>query len=174
MNKKWTFERIFSVVALAAAALLVLSVEYRVAQTASRLSRAASEAELVAARARMRSETLRERIAAAQAELARFAELPVAFAQDVEALKAAVEQCALSHGAGCLVSAVEDLPGRVTLEASFRASPSKAVAVLREIVMRRELFLPKRLQWRTLEPNLAAVEAEFFAFTSAERPKEAP
>ena len=139
---------------------------------ARRLETATAEAELLTERARSRNEKLKVEIELARGELAAFAELPLSLGAGADALKAALEQCALSCGVGCVVSAAENgHSGRITLEAALRTSPEKAFAFLREVMKRREFFLPRRLEWRALEAGLVSVEVQLGAFV--ERPAAA-
>lgn len=155
------------------ALVLILLSEYSMCQTAKNLLRTTSDYELITDRALMRSASLRRAIAGAQTELAAFRALPLAPASDEESIKAAVEQCALSCGVSCLVSVALSEAGSVNVEAAFRASPAKSAAVLRALLGRRELFVPQRLEWRTLEPGTVSVEAKFVAFFEpGETPKE--
>ena len=62
----------------------------------------------------------------------------------------------------------------MTLEAALRTLPAKAVAFLREVIKRREFFLPRRLEWRALEPGLVSVEIELGAFTELPEFREDP
>ena len=146
------------------AAVLLLLSERRVYQTAARLKRETAELRLVSERARLRSEALKAEIDLARKERALFTELPLSFGQSAAELKAAIEQCALACGVSCLVSAAAKEDGMLIVEAAFRTSPAKTAALLREIMSRREFFLPQRLEIRTLEPGVVSAEAEFAAF----------
>ncbi|MBP5211327.1 MAG: hypothetical protein J6Z30_00570 [Pyramidobacter sp.] len=156
-----------AVTALAVAVILIGAVltERSLYLAAQRLGKLTAEAELLTERARSRNEMLKAEIELARNELAAFAELPLSLGAGADALKAALEQCALSCGAGCVVSAAENgALGRITLEAALRTSPEKAFAFLRETMKRREFFLPRRLEWRALEAGLVSVEVELGAF----------
>ena len=161
--------------ALAGAVILTVTVltERRFCLTAQKLENAIAQNELLTERTQARNVMLRNEIERARRELASIAELPLSLGRNADALKAALEQCALSCGAGCVVSAAESgASGRMAVEAALRTSPAKAVAFLREVMKRREFFLPQRLEWRVLEPGLISVEVELGAFVELSASRE--
>ena len=173
--KRFAFNHVAMMLAVVAVLAATVMTERSFYLTAQRLESAIAENELLTKRARSRSEKLKKEIDRARHELALFAELPLSLGRNADALKAALEQCALSCGAGCVVSAAESgTAGRMTLEAALRTSPAKAVAFLREVIKRREFFLPRRLEWRALEPGLVSVEIELGAFTELPEFREDP
>ncbi len=154
--------------ALAAAAVLIslfsAAAGYRVALYARDLAGRAGEAREVARRSRARAAALETEIQSVLRELEAAEGLPVSFAESAEALKAAVEQCALSTGVGCSVAAGPgEEPGVTAVEAAFRASPERCAAFVRAIMRRREFFVPLRMEWRALDDDRAAVEIGFAA-----------
>ena len=159
------FGPVLTVLAVVAILTVTVLTERRFYLTAQKLEDAIAQSELLTERTQARNEKLKNEIERARRELASIAELPLLLGRNADALKAALEQCALSCGAGCVVSAAESSAvGRMTLEAALRTSPAKAVAFLREVMKRREFFLPQRLEWRVLEPGLISVEIELDAF----------
>ena len=171
--RRLVFWPVMTVLIVAAVLTGTILTERQFYLTAQNLESATAEADLLTERARSRNEKLRNEIERARSELASFAELPLSLGRNADALKAALEQCALSCGAGCVVSAAEsgDL-GRITVEAALRTSSAKAVAFLREVMKRREFFLPRRLEWRALEPGLVSVEVELSAFVDLSAARE--